>query len=283
GETQESLSMSFRLGQSTVSGIIREVCAALITFLKDDYLRFPNSEDEWRVAKLILPLNSRFLYNYKGEFMIILLAIIDTNLRFIFIDVGTNRRISDSGVWNKCTLKSMLDNNEIKFPKASSLPNSNVSFPFVLVGDEGFPLSTKLLIPYPRIQSSGRKDRRIFNYRLSRARRTSENDFGVYNTRFQIFRSPIRYDPDIATLITQCCCVLHNFLRSKEIGRLLCTSESMLDTEDVYSRVVRPGEWREKSVGGTNFVHQGGNRHSNAVIHLRNEWCAYFNSTGAAP
>ncbi|KYN19485.1 hypothetical protein ALC57_08178 [Trachymyrmex cornetzi] len=119
---------------------------------------------------------------------------------------------------------------------------------------------------------------------LSRARRTSENGFGVYSARFQIFRSSMRYDPDIATLITQCCCALYNFLRSQKIGRLLYTPESMLNTEDVYSGVVRPGEWREESVGGmANFIHQEGNRHSNAAIRLRDEWCAYFDSTGAVP
>lgn len=80
----------------------------------------------------------------------------------------------------------------------------------------------------------------------------------------------MRYDPNIATLIVQCCCALHNFLKSKVLGKLLYTPEGMLDTEDIYSEAVRFGEWREESVSGMiNFVHQGGNRHSNAAIHSR--------------
>lgn len=50
GETQESLSITFRLGRSTISGIIKEVTAAIMAVLKDDFLRVPQTEDEWRVV-----------------------------------------------------------------------------------------------------------------------------------------------------------------------------------------------------------------------------------------
>lgn len=80
------------------------------------------------------------------------------------MDIGTNGRISGvTGVRNKCILKTKLDNNKIKFSRASSLP-IDVPFPFVLIGDKGF-LTTKLLIPFPGTQCSSRKDRKIFNYR----------------------------------------------------------------------------------------------------------------------
>lgn len=102
--------MYFRLGQSTISGIIREVSAALLTVLKNDFLCFPTSEEEWRIVanefgekwnfyncvgamdgkhvKIDPPLKSGSLYyNYKGDFSIVLLAVVDANLRFIYIDV----------------------------------------------------------------------------------------------------------------------------------------------------------------------------------------------------
>jgi len=48
GETQDSLSLTFRIGQSTISGIIKEVCQAIITVLKEEHLKFPSSEMEWQ-------------------------------------------------------------------------------------------------------------------------------------------------------------------------------------------------------------------------------------------
>ena len=188
GETQVSLSMSFRLGQSTISGIVREMSAALVTVLKDDFLRFPSSEEEWKVVandfgerwnffnclgamdgKHVLidpPVQSGSTYhNYKGTFSIVLLALLDAQLRFIYIDVGTNGRISDGGIWNKCSLKAKLETNSIKRPPPAPLPGTETPFPFVILGDEGFALTQYVLIPYPGSLCANRKDRRIFNCR----------------------------------------------------------------------------------------------------------------------
>lgn len=112
------------------------------------------------------PLQSGSLYyNYKDSFSIVLLAIVDPQLRIIYADVGTNGRISDKGVWNKCSLKRHLEENTINVPPPALLPRIQKPFPFVILGDEGFMLTKKILIPYPKEQLRGKKDRRIFNYR----------------------------------------------------------------------------------------------------------------------
>lgn len=187
GESQESLRLTFRIGQSTISGIIKEVCTVIIHILREDYLRMPSCEDEWRVVandfghrwnfynclgamdgkhfKIDPPLQSGSLYyNYKDSFSVVLLAVVDAQLRFIYVDIGTNGIISDTGIWNKSSLKAHLDNNSLNIPAPTPLPNTDKEFPFVFVGDEGFLLSTKVLIPYSR-DTCGNKDKRIFNYR----------------------------------------------------------------------------------------------------------------------
>jgi len=118
GESQESLRLTYRIGQSTILGIIKEVCTAII-HVQEEYLRIPSCEDEWKVVaanfghrwnfyncigamdgkhfKIDPPLKSGSLYyNYKDYFSVVLLAVVDAQLRFIYVDVGTNGRINGS-------------------------------------------------------------------------------------------------------------------------------------------------------------------------------------------
>jgi len=58
-----------------------------------------------------------------------------------------------SGVWNKCSLKNHLDRNALHIPPPAPLPGIQDNFPYIIVGDEGFPLSEKLLISYPGLSA----------------------------------------------------------------------------------------------------------------------------------
>lgn len=306
GETQESLSLLYRIGQSTISGIIKETCVAIYDVLKGTYLKFPSTAEEWTVVandygtrwnfhncigamdgKHVLiepPIQSGSLYyNYKDTFSIVLLAVVDAQLRFIYVDVGTNGRISDKGVWNKSSLRKKLDENSVKIPPPSPLPGINRPFPFIIVGDEGFTLTDSVLIPYPKEQLRNRHDRSIFNYRLSRARRCSENAFGVMSNRFQIFRAPLRYDPDSAKDIVNAVLCLHNLLRSDVEGRLMYTPPTILDREDEMTGHLVRGEWRDAPATGLQPIGQGGNRHGVNALILREQWTEYFNGVGAVP
>ncbi|XP_025155843.1 uncharacterized protein LOC112588867 [Harpegnathos saltator] len=123
-----------------------------------------------------------------------------------------------------------------------------------------FSLSTNVLIPYPKEQCTGKKERRIYNYRLSRARRCVENAFGVMVSRFNIFRSPMRYDPDDTRCIVLAICCLHNMLRSHSIGRMMYTSPGYIDMEDEMTGQLQYREWRdEQGQGLLRLQHQGGN------------------------
>ena len=67
---------------------------------------------------------------------------------------------------------------EIDLPLPEPLPNrTEEDCPYVIVGDDAFALKPFLMKPYP--QQDLDLERRICNYRFSRAQRIVENVFGL--------------------------------------------------------------------------------------------------------
>lgn len=167
---------------------------------------------------MVAPANSGSMcFNYKGTHSIILMGVADADYRFIYVDVGTNGRISDGGVFKKCTFAKALEQDLLNVPPPRPLPHCDIPVPFVLVGDDAFAMKPNLLKPY-----SGKaltELHRIFNYRLSRSRRIIENVFGIMSARFRVMRRPIYLDSKKTATVTLACCALHNFLmnRNKEL------------------------------------------------------------------
>lgn len=63
-----------------------------------------------------------------------------------------------------------MTDKTLSLPPVETLESTNVQIPYVLVGDSAFALSENLMRPYPGTYEKG-NIKRIFNYRLSRARR----------------------------------------------------------------------------------------------------------------
>ena len=63
------------------------------------------------------PKNSGALYhNYKGFFSIVMLALVDEQYKFRWVDVGTAGSCSDAQIINTCHLKRKIDDGSIVFP-----------------------------------------------------------------------------------------------------------------------------------------------------------------------
>lgn len=142
--------------------------------------QFPNcvgAIDGKHIAIRPPPNSGSRYFNYKRFFSIVLLAVVDANYRFLYVDVGKNGRCSDGGVFADSDLRKALDDGTARLPKDDHFPKDDKSMPFCMVGDDAFPLRKYLMKPFPQRKLTD--DERIFNYRLSRARRVVENAFGI--------------------------------------------------------------------------------------------------------
>lgn len=143
-----------------------------------------------------LPCSGAEYYNYKGYFSIILLAIVDAQYNFIYIDFGSNGRASDVAIGNDSSLKEVLEKNSINFPTD-----------YDFIGDDAFPFETYLLKPFSQykkeIEPKGEGIQLLF---VALA-------FGILTRRFRILQRPIEVKPEITNKIIWTVCSLHNWLR----------------------------------------------------------------------
>jgi len=127
-------------------------------------------------------------FNYKKTHSIILLAVCNARYEFTMVDIGDAGRQSDGGVYKHSELGFAIDNNTINRPPPSPInSNGDKLYPFVYVADDAFQMKPFILKPYAKLDADITK--KIFNYRLSRARRIIENCFGIAAARFRVFRS----------------------------------------------------------------------------------------------
>ena len=128
-----------------------------------------------------------FYFNYKKTHSVVLMTLVDANYKFIFVDVGCNVRISDGGAFSRCALSSALENNSLSMPALALLPGTDIILPHVIVADDAFPLRKNIMKPFSTRNQPA--PNRLFNYRLSRARRVVENGFGLLSQVFRILQA----------------------------------------------------------------------------------------------
>lgn len=270
GESFASLGYAFRISASYVSIVVRETLEALCEHLVPICLPAPTTESfktraaefyemckfpnccaaiDGKHIRILSPAKSGSLFwNYKCFFSIVLLAMVDANCKFVAVDVGSYGKEGDSGIFNKSAMGIQILEGNI-FPPATQLPSSEVSLPFVIVGDEAFRLHRHILKPYSRSAAQIDRSKSLFNYRLSCARRVSENAFGLLCQVFRVFYTPIAVKPDTCDkLITACCC-LHNLLRDaylEQQGRPFFDVNSDVNLPQHITALQRSGGYSER-------------------------------------
>ncbi|KAJ4924978.1 hypothetical protein JOQ06_003925 [Pogonophryne albipinna] len=146
------------------------------------------------------PANSGSLYfNYKSTHSLVLLAVVDAQYLFRVVDVGGFGRSSDSGSLRNSAFGESLRDGSLQLPPDTVIPGAERLglLPHVLVGDEAFPLLDNLLRPFPGRHLT--REKRMFNYRLSRARLVVECAFGILSSQWRMLRRVITTSPEILT------------------------------------------------------------------------------------
>ena len=240
GESYTSLSCQFRVGRSTISKFIPEVCRAIQDEFTREYLKCPTTPDQWKEVErefrirwnvphalgaldgkhvaLKKPKNTGALYhNYKGFFSIVMLALVDGQYKFRWVDVGTEGSCSDGQIFNASQLKRRIEDGRIGFPDPAPITQGGPDVPSFILADDAFALKTWFMKPYGRRMLT--REERIANYRISRGRRVVENAFGILVSRFRVMRTTIELPPATVREVVLTCVVLHNILRSQYQGQ----------------------------------------------------------------
>jgi hypothetical protein len=124
------------------------------------------------------------------------------------------------------------------------------------------------------------RERKIFNYRPSRARRIFENVFGILVARFCIFKTHINIQLDNIKDVVMASCALHNFLCRTSPDTNIPSECS--DTEDLHNGTVTAGLRSNPSSMAT--MKRGNNRnHQLTGEEVRSQFVEYFNKEGKVP
>lgn len=65
--------------------------------------------------------------NYKCRFSVLMLAAVDANCNFIYVNVGTQVRVSDAGLFENLDLKRALDDELINVPQPKRMLSASLS------------------------------------------------------------------------------------------------------------------------------------------------------------
>lgn len=281
------------MGHSTVHYIIKETATAIWEALSKTYLKPPSSEDDWQnIAKefqdqwnfpnCIGSLDGKHIniqapaksgsqfFNYKKTFSIVLLACCDANYNFTLVDIGAYGSESDGGVFKNSVFGNMMEQNQLSVPAPKCLPNTNILHPFTLVADEAFPLTKYIMRPYPGRNLDPGK--RIYNYRLSRARRVIENAFGILVNRWRLLRNMVTAEVDNVDIFVKAIICLHNYAKKEAENRKDFTycPPDFVDTEE------RLGRWRDDINPLESVGRVAANRAAQILYSIRDGLKEYF-------
>ncbi|XP_038050624.1 protein ANTAGONIST OF LIKE HETEROCHROMATIN PROTEIN 1-like [Patiria miniata] len=222
------------VGTSTVSTIVQEVSESIVNNLWDHSVakHFPEDEAQFKEKMLDMEEHWQFpccwaavdgchipikcpaggleackeYHNFKNFYSIVLMGLVDAKYRFIWASCGFPGNSHDSIILQSTDLWEKLQEGQVIPPYAKTVDGVDV-FPIIL-GDSAFPFKPWLMKPYTDAVLTPKQ--RYFNYRLSRARMTTEGAYGRLKGRWRVLQRKCESIPENVRSATLACIVLHN-------------------------------------------------------------------------
>lgn len=297
----QQIAWDYYVGKTTVHKVIKKTCTVLWNVLVPLYMPSPTKADldrvmdgyykRWNIPNCFGAVDGKHIsiqapqhsgteyFSYKKSFSFSLMAVCDAFYKFIYVDIGAPGSQHDSTSFRQTNFGQGILNETWPIPDARPLPGLTQNFPCYLVADQAFPLNNHIMRPYPGENLP--ESKRIFNYRISRARRCIENTFGILVQRWRCLRKPIIGNIDTCEQIVQACVALHNYLQKAEEDlpislRKYCPTGFTDYVEE--DGTFHYGEWRKTTNKLQGIKRVGSNHPSRNVRALRDELTGYFSS-----
>jgi hypothetical protein len=295
GDSYHSLMYSFRIPHNSISKIVREVTQALVDEYKGEAVVTPKNPEEWKAVadqyasrwnfhhsvgaldgkhvRIRCPPRGGSLYfNYKKFHSIVLFALAGPNYEVLWCDIGEPGSAGDAGIFNDSDLKRGIESGKIRLPPPEPLPGDDKDVPYFIIGDDAFGLKTWMMKPFGSQMLP--HDERIFNYRLSRARRVVENTFGILSSRWRCLLTTLLQNPETVRTIVMACVTLHNIMRARYPN----LQNAMINSDEEVQNL---RAWRDECDLTDIQAIPRGNTMSNNAKRQRLYLKHYYNSIGA--
>ena len=226
GVSYSTIGDLFGVSISLAGETFNKVCRILCETMYDDYVKMPDSEEEWKAELIGLIENYEFpcvgawdgfhvyvntklksFYSFKKRYSMSNMGLVGYNKRFLYSAVGAPGSSHDARMLKSTRLYQEILNGGV-IPNCMMQLDGFGEVPLVTIGDSAFPRHPWLLKGYNEETKDPKQ--RWFNKKFCSARVVTENCYGMLKGRFRILYKKTECKMFNLKYIIMACIMLHN-------------------------------------------------------------------------